>query len=269
MLAHIHALIHEREAPELPEEFAHEPALVTLHQDLLSLRNALAEFSGGDFSHSVPLRGFMGGTLKALQAAMRHLTWQVQRVAEGDFSQQVEFLGEFSVAFNSMIHQLESSLSELKRKESELTRLASSLAREVEMRSAAMKALSHSEATFKYLAGHDPLTGTMNRRAFLEAVRKEAQAPPPPGCPAPWPCSMWTTSRNSTTPTGTLRAMRPCEPWSRWRAAACAYRTLWGDLAAKNSSFSLQARACGPLLPPVSVFAFPLRAPPLRWVIKK
>lgn len=44
--------------------------------------------------------------LKALQANLRHLTWQASQVAAGDFSQKVHFLGEFSEAFNYMIGSL-------------------------------------------------------------------------------------------------------------------------------------------------------------------
>ena len=33
---------------------------------------------------------------KALQASLRHLTWQAQRIAEGDLNQHVNFLGDFS-----------------------------------------------------------------------------------------------------------------------------------------------------------------------------
>ena len=39
---------------------------------------------------------------KALQASLRHLTWQAQRIAEGDLNQHVNFLGDFSAAFNNM-----------------------------------------------------------------------------------------------------------------------------------------------------------------------
>ena len=39
---------------------------------------------------------------KALQASLRHLTWQAQRVADGDLNHQVHFLGDFSDAFNHM-----------------------------------------------------------------------------------------------------------------------------------------------------------------------
>ncbi len=185
-LAHIRALLHDREAPEVPAGLAGDPAMRTLHQELLALRRTLLEFSGGDFSRAVPLKGFAGGTLKALQAAMRHLTWQARRVAEGDFSQRVEFLGEFSIAFNTMVAQLEDNLLSLRRKEVELTRLTSTLSREVELRSAAMKALSRSEATFKHLAERDPLTEILNRRAFFETARERALA----AAAAELPCSL-------------------------------------------------------------------------------
>jgi len=44
--------------------------------------------------------------LKNLHANLNHLTWQAQQVAEGDYSQHVSYLGEFSVAFNKMTEQL-------------------------------------------------------------------------------------------------------------------------------------------------------------------
>lgn len=44
--------------------------------------------------------------IKGLQSSLRHLAWQTQQVAKGDYSQRVDFMGDFSVAFNSMIEQL-------------------------------------------------------------------------------------------------------------------------------------------------------------------
>jgi signal transduction histidine kinase len=44
--------------------------------------------------------------LKALQASLRHLTWQTQEIAAGHLEHRVDFLGEFSVAFNKMIESL-------------------------------------------------------------------------------------------------------------------------------------------------------------------
>ena len=44
--------------------------------------------------------------LKALCASLRHLTWQAKEVAQGDYNQKVDFLGEFAEAFNVMTEQL-------------------------------------------------------------------------------------------------------------------------------------------------------------------
>lgn len=51
-------------------------------------------------------------SLKSLQANLRHLTWTTQQIAEGDFSRRIDFIGEFSDAFNTMTKQLESSFRE-------------------------------------------------------------------------------------------------------------------------------------------------------------
>lgn len=66
-----------------------------------------AELSRGELEIEVP----RGGTavlqsLKNLHANLRHLTWKTQQIAKGDFSQQVDFMGGFSEAFNSMTRQL-------------------------------------------------------------------------------------------------------------------------------------------------------------------
>lgn len=49
----------------------------------------------------------MAAPLKALHAKMRHLTWQAQQIARGDYSQRIDFMGEFAHAFNTMTEQLE------------------------------------------------------------------------------------------------------------------------------------------------------------------
>lgn len=58
---------------------------------------------------------FFIGNLKELHASLRHLTWQANQVANGDYSQSVHFLGDFSNSFNEMISQL--SFRERKLKE--------------------------------------------------------------------------------------------------------------------------------------------------------
>jgi diguanylate cyclase (GGDEF)-like protein len=45
--------------------------------------------------------------LKSLQASLRHLTWQTQQIAKGDYKQRVSFMGDFSEALNNMVQQLD------------------------------------------------------------------------------------------------------------------------------------------------------------------
>jgi diguanylate cyclase (GGDEF)-like protein len=62
---------------------------------------------------SAPSRSPIVGSLKALQSSLRHLTWQAQQIARGDFSQRVEFMGDFSRAFNHMVEQLARARADL------------------------------------------------------------------------------------------------------------------------------------------------------------
>jgi adenylate cyclase len=55
-------------------------------------------------------------SLKALQSNLRHLTWKTQQIAAGDLGQRVDFMGDFSTAFNSMTEQLKDSYQELERR---------------------------------------------------------------------------------------------------------------------------------------------------------
>ncbi len=41
-------------------------------------------------------------SFKSLQSNLRHLTWKTQQIANGDFNQEVDFMGDFSKAFNKM-----------------------------------------------------------------------------------------------------------------------------------------------------------------------
>jgi adenylate cyclase len=50
---------------------------------------------------------------KALHSNLRHLTWKTQQIAGGDLTQRVDFMGDFSVAFNKMTQQLKDSYDNL------------------------------------------------------------------------------------------------------------------------------------------------------------
>jgi PAS domain S-box-containing protein len=71
--------------------------------------NGLAKaLSKGNLAGKLPSPGNeLAAPLKALHASLKHLTWQAQQIARGDYKQRVNFMGDFAVAFNSMANQLE------------------------------------------------------------------------------------------------------------------------------------------------------------------
>ena len=97
------------EIQDLPEE------LQELGERLIYLTQCIKETSSlakamaiGNLNVKLPPPdNEMASSLKSLHASLRHLTWQTQQVAKGDYGQKVDFMGEFSEAFNSMTSQLE------------------------------------------------------------------------------------------------------------------------------------------------------------------
>ena len=168
-LDHIQKLLHDNDAPKLPEEYADNPLFVQIHEELTSIRETLVAFSFGDFSPAINVQGIIHRCLKILQVNIRHLIWQVQMVEKGDFSQEAHFMGEFSSAFNRMIRRFRRSLSRIKKKKKTLAVINDKLRKEVEH----MEVLKESEAHFKFLASHDPLTGILNRRSFINLAGAE------------------------------------------------------------------------------------------------
>jgi diguanylate cyclase (GGDEF)-like protein/PAS domain S-box-containing protein len=96
-----------------PAEDNEDSGWRALVEDLIALRGFVRRLSGGDLSSELKVRGQLAGSLKSLQASLRHLTWQVEQVANGDLTQKVDFMGDFSTAFNQMtenLHQARQSL---------------------------------------------------------------------------------------------------------------------------------------------------------------
>lgn len=113
---------------EPPPELQHHAGFAALYRDLSALRPHLTRICQGDLSHPIHEQGPLAGCRKSLQARLRHLTWQVQMVAAGDFSQRVESLGEFSTAFNEMTEALARARAELQRSEARYRLLAEHVA---------------------------------------------------------------------------------------------------------------------------------------------
>jgi len=93
--------------------FGPDQACEKLAGNFMTLINQLREggkfanaLSGGDLKYEAPRNFYLFSEYKQLQANLRHLTWQTQQIAKGDYSQSVNFMGEFSEAFNQMIEGL-------------------------------------------------------------------------------------------------------------------------------------------------------------------
>lgn len=174
-ILHFKRLLHDATPPGAPADLAGDADFLACRQALLSLRSLLKSFAKGELHEKIDFRGVLAGNLKAMQANMLHLTWQVQQVASGDFTQRVDFMGELSNAFNSMVVQFDSALNELRRSREELAATAKALEAEIEKRESALTSLKESEAKLKYMADHDPLTGVYNRRSYFRLVELELQ----------------------------------------------------------------------------------------------
>jgi DNA repair exonuclease SbcCD ATPase subunit len=75
----------------------------------------------GELSDIKPApNNFLASPFKELHSRLRHLTWQAKQVASGDYLQRVDFMGEFSEAFNAMIIALERNERLLRNKIDEL-----------------------------------------------------------------------------------------------------------------------------------------------------
>ena len=92
----------------LPEEFKEfGDKLKHFAQDVTDALSLAGDLSRGDLtSPPPPRRNIISSPLKALQASLRHLTWKTRQIAQGDYSQRVDFMGEFSESFNSMTEQV-------------------------------------------------------------------------------------------------------------------------------------------------------------------
>ncbi|WDN90242.1 hypothetical protein BuS5_03927 [Desulfosarcina sp. BuS5] len=117
---------------KIPEKIDTENITDEREQNLAKTLNQLITFMQEVHDFIIPLskgelaeikispKNFFGSPFKELHSRLLHLTWQANQVAKGDFSQRVDFMGDFSEAFNSMIVSLDNNEKLLKRKIDEL-----------------------------------------------------------------------------------------------------------------------------------------------------
>ena len=97
------------------------------------LSDALSAVSRGNLDLSVPAgKMHVLQSFKNLHANLRHLTWKTQQIAGGDLSQRVDFMGDFSTAFNSMTHQLQEAFAKIERQNQDLFRANQRMKRDLD-----------------------------------------------------------------------------------------------------------------------------------------
>lgn len=126
---------------ELPEEFhTFGKGLKYFAECVRETTNFAKALSKGNLDVDLPsTNNEIASSLKTLHASLRHLTWQTEQVSKGDYQQRVDFMGDFSQAFNSMAEQLEKQRS--------------ALLREIENRQRELYIMSQRKNLYEMLAG--------------------------------------------------------------------------------------------------------------------
>ena len=121
---------------ELPENYADNEIkqMVDYINRFIEEHNSTTELiytlSRGNLDFEAPKGSMLFlQSLKSLQASLKHLTWQTQQIAKGVFTHKIDFMGEFSAAFNSMSRQLEESFESLRNSEATARKRVEELAK--------------------------------------------------------------------------------------------------------------------------------------------
>jgi diguanylate cyclase (GGDEF)-like protein len=117
-----------------------EESITRLGALLAEARGFITALSQGRLDVEPPPKNPLIAPFKQMHANLRHLTWQTKQIAAGDLDQNVDFLGSFSIAFNSMIEALREKRA--------------------------------GEEKIRYLSMHDPLTDLYNRGYFDEEMKR-------------------------------------------------------------------------------------------------
>jgi signal transduction histidine kinase len=92
--------------------------LITFMQEI---HDFIIPLSKGELAEiEISRKNFFGSPFKELHSRLLHLAWQANQVANGDYSQRVDFMGDFSEAFNNMVDALKTHEKSLKNKIGEL-----------------------------------------------------------------------------------------------------------------------------------------------------
>ncbi|MDR0491641.1 MAG: diguanylate cyclase [Oscillospiraceae bacterium] len=122
----VNAFLNVGDLPESFRDFCN--GLLYFVDCIIETRQLAQSLSKGDFSGELPPPdNEIASPLKSLHASLRHLTWQTQQIANGDYQQRVDFLGDFSKSFNTMVEKLAERQQTLEKELDQIQNKAASL----------------------------------------------------------------------------------------------------------------------------------------------
>ncbi len=96
-----------------PPELKDDPLFQQIACYLADVQSFARAIAHGDLSQTLAEKGPLPGSLKSVQASLRHLAWQTKMINEGDMTQRVDYMDEFSAAFNALVQRLQATTAEL------------------------------------------------------------------------------------------------------------------------------------------------------------
>jgi diguanylate cyclase (GGDEF)-like protein len=127
LLKFIYDLIILPQAPDVPGAFMPHENFREVAGYISAMRGYARLFSQGKMDFDIAESGYLAECLKELQAKLRHLVSFADSVAAGDYGQHIDFMGDFSDAFNRMSADFRDTLKSLRDSEARLMRITKDL----------------------------------------------------------------------------------------------------------------------------------------------
>jgi len=80
--------------------------VLNLARKHLEAKEFILNLSSGALTVEAPRKNRLLDPFKELQANLRHLVWQTREIAKGDYNQHIDFLGDFSNSFSTLVAAL-------------------------------------------------------------------------------------------------------------------------------------------------------------------
>lgn len=94
--------------PQVKDPYVHNIIVhvMKLHTQLIEMLDITTHLADGNLNITISKHHQYAGALKDLQASLKNLIWQVERIADGDYNVKVDFFGDVTNIFYKLSKQL-------------------------------------------------------------------------------------------------------------------------------------------------------------------